>query len=372
MDGRTTSPLLTDLKRTGLLRRRNCISSGASLSLRRLVERRNKMSLPLEKILKILWQTDEHRVRSDFTQHSKVQTGRADQKFLTNPEKTRVVFTSLAKKCWLALSEATPCTREVDGQETYSSQAEKNVASGVHMEGFKARKVDIWQRQSRETRKKASLTMVGTLIPTEFFSEHWKGFTVFEMQQKRSPKGTKWVNGRLTKSHQTSRPDYLWPVWWTTMSKNAKKNSNTKKTKKQKKMLHANSEACSTFLRKTKIMKTLFEKLQGNCKDSIPSKAVHHITASHPCTECAGEDPPSKPGGDPTRFEQQKCFEKAESQTPLNSHPDHIATGEDHSVNDHGQVHTPILIPKAVKILRAKAAGRRSGTSSVICRFGAN
>ena len=39
-----------------------------------------------------------YRVRSDFTQHSTVQSGRTDQKFLTNPKKTRVVFTSLAKK----------------------------------------------------------------------------------------------------------------------------------------------------------------------------------------------------------------------------------------------------------------------------------
>ena len=166
--------------------------------------------------------------------------------------------------------------------------------------------------------------------------------------------------------------NYLWPEWWTTMSKNEKKQYKKKKKKNKKKMLHANLEASSTFLRKTKdyedTVRNATRKLQRPAFPAMP------CTTSQPaiCAQNAGEDPPSKPGGDPTRFEQQTCLLEAISQTPLNSHPDHIATGEDQSVNDHGQVHNPILIPEAVKILRAKAAGSRSGTSSVICRSGAN
>ena len=126
-----------------------------------------------------------------------------------------------------------------------------------------------------------------------------------------------------------------------------------------KEMLRANLEASSTFLRKTKIMKALFEKLQGNCKDSIPSKPVYHITASHPCSE-RGARPPTENGRRLHAFEQQKCVLEAESQKLLISHPDHIATGEDHSVNDHGQVQTPVLIPKAVnEDTQSKSYGKK-------------
>ena len=82
---------------------------------------------------------------------------------------------------------------------------------------------------SWKTWKRASLTTWerrNTTIP-----EDWK----------RQQRGHVLVNGRVSKSKQTFRFESVWPKWWTTMSKNAKKQQNKsgKKTNPEE-MLHAN------------------------------------------------------------------------------------------------------------------------------------
>ena len=56
------------------------------------------MSLPLEKIRKILWQMDEHRVRSDFMQHSKVQNWPCGSEILDKPREDKSRLHQFGKK----------------------------------------------------------------------------------------------------------------------------------------------------------------------------------------------------------------------------------------------------------------------------------
>ena len=54
-------------------------------------------------------------------------------------------------------------------------------------------------------------------------SENWIGFTRFRILNKRPHQGHPWVDGRLTKTQVTSRPEMIWPDVWSSMSKCAQK-----------------------------------------------------------------------------------------------------------------------------------------------------
>ena len=42
-------------------------------------------------------------------------------------------------------------------------------------------------------------------------SSPWKGKTVFYVLHSPAPPGNRWVEGRINKVQQTSRPDSVWP-----------------------------------------------------------------------------------------------------------------------------------------------------------------
>ena len=50
-------------------------------------------------------------------------------------------------------------------------------------------------------------------------SESWSGSTRFRILRKHAPQGYSWVDGRLTKTQVTSRPETIWPEVWPSMSK---------------------------------------------------------------------------------------------------------------------------------------------------------
>ena len=54
-------------------------------------------------------------------------------------------------------------------------------------------------------------------------SDRWTGKTQFTILRPRPPPGYTWVDGRLTKVQQTSRPDSAWPEVWMSTSKKQKK-----------------------------------------------------------------------------------------------------------------------------------------------------
>ena len=111
-------------------------------------------------------------MRSDFTQHSTVQSGRTDQKFLTNPEKTRVVFTSLAKKILAGIVRGNVLHTKRDEQKicfklrrtshqrcTWKGSNHRHVCGNVHIP--MCRRID----QTRGTRRTSSAT------PFDHFSQ---------------------------------------------------------------------------------------------------------------------------------------------------------------------------------------------------------
>ena len=53
-------------------------------------------------------------------------------------------------------------------------------------------------------------------------SNPWKGKTVFYILRPPAPPGYRWVEGRLTKVQQTTRPDSIWPEVWQSLSKKQK------------------------------------------------------------------------------------------------------------------------------------------------------
>ena len=82
-------------------------------------------------------------------------------------------------------------------------------------------------------------------------------------------------------------------------------------------MLHVNLEASSTFLRKTKIMNTLFKN--ETKKTSISSNAVCYFTASHAVHRMRVETPRRKQG-EILRVLNSNFVGRRESETLLNSH----------------------------------------------------
>ena len=53
-------------------------------------------------------------------------------------------------------------------------------------------------------------------------SDSWTGFTQFTRLEEKPPDGYMWSGGRLTKRQATSKPDHLWPEFWTKLGRNAK------------------------------------------------------------------------------------------------------------------------------------------------------
>ena len=51
----------------------------------------------------------------------------------------------------------------------------------------------------------------------------WTGHTVFQLLRPRPPSGHEWVEGRLTRIQETTRPGNVWVEHWTMMSKKKKK-----------------------------------------------------------------------------------------------------------------------------------------------------
>ena len=50
-------------------------------------------------------------------------------------------------------------------------------------------------------------------------SGSWASFTQLTVLNGKPPMGTRGPRARLTNVHATSRPDYLWPEVWSSMSK---------------------------------------------------------------------------------------------------------------------------------------------------------
>ena len=56
----------------------------------------------------------------------------------------------------------------------------------------------------------------------EELSEEWIGSTKFWILKPKPPEGHKWIEGRLTRTQQITRPDNVWPEVWSSMTKKQK------------------------------------------------------------------------------------------------------------------------------------------------------
>ena len=73
-------------------------------------------------------------------------------------------------------------------------------------------------------------------------------------------------NRKVNQIQKTSRPDSVWPEWWTTMSRKRDKSSNARMKGRSNKR----QKCCSRVT------------TEGNRKTSTSSNAVNYITAGHP------------------------------------------------------------------------------------------
>ncbi len=58
---------------------------------------------------------------------------------------------------------------------------------------------------------------------TPSLSSQWKGRTLVYLLRPRPSAGYRWIEGRLTKIQETTRPDSVWPENWHRMSAKQKK-----------------------------------------------------------------------------------------------------------------------------------------------------
>ena len=80
---------------------------------------------------------------------------------------------------------------------------------------------------TRETRTSSEIPDEGIIkdiwdpdesIQRKLFQE-WTGTTTLDILKERPPNGYTWCNGRLPRLQQTTRPDYIWPENWQSLSK---------------------------------------------------------------------------------------------------------------------------------------------------------
>ena len=73
-----------------------------------------------------------------------------------------------------------------------------------------------------ETRAENIINDLWTDEGEKSLSDSWTGKTVFYVLRPAGPPGYNWIEGRLTKIQQTSRPDSVWPEVWQSLSKKQK------------------------------------------------------------------------------------------------------------------------------------------------------
>jgi hypothetical protein len=164
-------------------------------------------------------------------------------------------------------------------------------------------------------------------------SNPWKGKTVFHILRPPAPPGYRWVESRLTKLQQTTRPDSIWPEVWQSLSKKQKQVEIAKweldrvkrdeaRTKRGIIEVPADGEDC---------LKILSESRARFSQPKAPAMPVLEVDGSST----------SIPGG---------------LQSQPRPHQEHMSSKGHVSEEWYSFVHTPVPIPKAFKIPEAKAA----------------
>ena len=70
-------------------------------------------------------------------------------------------------------------------------------------------------------------------------SDSWKGFRKFTLLKEKSPNGSMWSRGRLTKVQTISRPDHVWPELWTKIGKAAQNREKQEWKNEKPKLVYA-------------------------------------------------------------------------------------------------------------------------------------
>ncbi len=159
----------------------------------------------------------------------------------------------------------------------------------------------------------------------------------FTLLKPRAPPGYEWVTGRLTKCQKTSRPGHLWPEIWSAMGKKQQKIEIAKWEALQPKLKAARDkrgiwEIPDNDTEYLKIVSDLRVKLSGPAAPAMP--LLQTVMASS--LGAKGDLLPKDRGAG--RQHQDKVADKGPS------------------LDWFGLVHTPIPIPKALKVPAAREA----------------
>ena len=182
--------------------------------------------------------------------------------------------------------------------------------------------------------------------------------------KEKPPKGCLWSLVRLTKIQATTRPDYLWPEIWSSMSKAAQKKEKQQWAIEKPKLENARNTERRLFHRSGR------RRVQGNHQKNASEKLEIQMEATMPCklrtkkrsNKSRGTDDETK-GSNKIQKTKHACIVEAhesnrkrfESTLPKD-HEDHIAEKGPNSMSHYNLVHKFVPMPQAMKIPDVKAA----------------
>ena len=158
-------------------------------------------------------------------------------------------------------------------------------------------------------------------------SSAWMGRTTFDLLRPRPLVGYSYVEGRLTKAQETSRPGNVWPEIWRTPSKRQKAKVITD-------WQHLSSEHDKERARRG-ISHVPEDEIEAYTKVLSKAREQHSTEESPAMPLMRGEHPPAGSVQGNTFAEKQRA-------TPCSKHQDNIAPAGQASEFSSALVHTPV------------------------------
>jgi hypothetical protein len=191
-----------------------------------------------------------------------------------------------------------------------------------------------------ETKVESSIEDVWTDDGDKILSNPWTGRTVFYPLKPPAPAGYIWIEGRLTKVQQTTRPDNVWPEVWQAMSKKQKLEAIEKWKTLKAKFAEARSK----------------RGISDIDPDDLEFKRITPELRAKLSTSKSPAMPPFSENGSVGGPEAKVTASKRSHEGAQNSgtktsnrpHQDHFAPKGFESETWYNFVHTPVPIPKAM------------------------
>ena len=197
-------------------------------------------------------------------------------------------------------------------------------------------------------------------IPLKYIDVSRTTHTNLDVMQER-PEGYMWSGERLTKRQVTSRPDHLWPEFWTKLRRNAKLKEKQKWSNEKPKLENARKLRGIYFI----------DPEDTEFKETIRNARKKWETPMAPAMPCKTSK--KNKNGRPVARLMISSQNLRVSWKPVNPHDcawenhyrliieDHIAKKRNNSLKHYNLVHEFIPMPKAMKIPAAKVAVDENG-----------